>query len=116
LLWKTAGWYSFSVFLSRDGRHLIRIGNWPQGDRPKSDDLAIAFYDSGSLVKSYSTLDLLKDPSVVPKSVSHYQFLGDGRTGFFDGEDGKDGLFRISLIDGTFSLFRVKDGSVVAHK
>ena len=115
LLWKTAGWFAWQVFLARDGRHMIRLGGWPRGDKPKAEDLAIAFYDAGVLVKSYSTLDLIKDAAAVPKSVSHYQFLGSGRTAFVDDGDAKDALFRMSLADST-CVFRVSDGGLVSQR
>jgi hypothetical protein len=54
-LYKVTGWYSYQVFLSNDGKYLIRMGNWPAG-MPKAADLAIAFYVDGHERKRYSTL------------------------------------------------------------
>src|SRR5262245_31848410 len=59
LVWQTNGWYADDAFLSDDGAYLVRLGNWPSGDKPKASDLAIAFYKSGALLKSYSTADLI---------------------------------------------------------
>ena len=71
-LYRTKGWYSFEVFVSRDGRNLVRMGPWSVGSEPSKDDLAIAFYKDGKLLKQYSTEELVKDESKVIASVSHY--------------------------------------------
>jgi len=76
-LYRTAGWYSFEVFVSRDGRNLVQMGPWNSGQVPSSKDLAVAFHKDGKLVKSYSTTDLLKDPGKVSTSVSHYMWRAD---------------------------------------
>jgi hypothetical protein len=75
-LWRVAGWYSFSTFISNDGKYLVRVGNWPPGE-PSAQHLAVAFYDNGKLIKRYSPLDVLKDPAHAPRSVSHYRWLKD---------------------------------------
>ena len=74
VIYTVSGWYSYRVFISNDGKYLIRMGDWPSGT-PKAEDLAIAFYVDGQQKKSYSTLDLLKEPSKVPRSISHYRWL-----------------------------------------
>lgn len=87
-----------------------------------SEVLASAFYDGGKLVKSYSTLDLLKDFAAVPRSVSHYQFVGQGSTSFYDDKkaadvrSGQDALFRLPLVDGTTCVFNVADGRLVSQR
>ena len=45
------------------------------GSEPKKQDLAVAFYRQGKLIKQYSTADLVKDKSKVRKSLSHYMWL-----------------------------------------
>lgn len=107
--WRTAGWYAFSVYLSFNGRHLVRIGNWPRGHAPSKDHLAIAFYDGGKQLATYSTLDVIRDPSRVQPSVSHYSFrkrvIGFDTTGT---------RFAIEMIDGVTWTFDVTTGRVVA--
>lgn len=71
-LYRTDGWYSFQVFVSRDGRHLVRMGLWSVGHEPAKDDLAVAFYEDGKLLKEYSTADLVKDITKVVPTTSHY--------------------------------------------
>jgi len=75
-LYRTKGWYSSEVFISRDGRYLVRMGPWNQGSKPSKDDLAVAFYKDGKLIKQYSTEEMVKDKSKVDRSVSHYNWRG----------------------------------------
>lgn len=42
VVYMVSGWYSYRVFISNDGKSLIRMGDWPSGT-PKSSDLAVAF-------------------------------------------------------------------------
>jgi hypothetical protein len=74
-LWRTQGWYSTEVFLSNDGDFLVAMGPWNGGSEQKKEDLAVAFYRKGQLMKRYSTADLIKDKSKVGKSLTHYTWL-----------------------------------------
>jgi len=71
-VWRTSGWYAFEVFITDTCDYLVRMGNWADGRQPSSEDLAVAFYNKGQLMKEYSTSDLVKDHSSVQSSVSHY--------------------------------------------
>jgi hypothetical protein len=53
-------WYALRMHLAcGDGNPvLIRIGPWPRGSRPSQDDLGIAFYRAGRLVRTHSMLDI----------------------------------------------------------
>lgn len=101
LLWPV-DWYAFQVYVSSDGRHLVRMGNWPVGspllpekkfdpseilrkvhhkeplgpsvNQEALSQLAIAFYDKGTLIKKYSIGDLIQRPAELPTSVSHFQW------------------------------------------
>lgn len=121
LLWKTKGWYSFSVFVSDNGRHLVRMGLWSSGDRPSQEDLAVAFYTDGKLVKSYSTKDLVSDPSKIERSVSHYEWyqviIGlHSRAGINDPFGGEPDTFSlITLADETFS-FDIASGKIISEE
>lgn len=113
LLWKTEGsWYAQTTFLSEDGRYLIRIGNWPRGRKPSKDHLAIAFYDNGKLLKRYSTLELIKDPSQVETSVSHYAFYHDPPG--FTAPHAK--TFLLTTIDGIAYTFNITTGEIASTK
>lgn len=117
LIWKTDGWYAYTVFLSYNGSDLVRIGNWPAGSVPSADHLAIAFYHDGVLVKSYSTADLIKDASKVEPSVSHYDFARPDSLKLVDlgGQPVVEG-FQLTTVDGVEYLFGVANGSIISWK
>ena len=74
-MWKTSGWYAWRVFLSDDGHYLVRMGPWHRGRQAKKEDLGVAFYKDGLLLKEYSVVDLLKGPTQIARTVSHYFWL-----------------------------------------
>ena len=61
LLWKTEGWFSWNTHLGAAGRILVRIESFFESGLPSTEDIGIAFYDKGKLVRSYSTKEILKD-------------------------------------------------------
>jgi hypothetical protein len=109
-LWSVSGWYAFSTYVAYDSRYLVRMGNWPPGE-PSKEHLAIAFYESGKLIRSYSTLDLLKNPAGVPKSVSHYQYLKEV-IGFKEDL----GKFTIRTVEDVEYTFDIRTGNIVSEK
>ena len=70
-LW-TVDWYSFRVNISSDGKYLIRWGDWPIVS--DYDALAFAFYENGQEIKRYVVKDLVASPSLIPETVSHYEW------------------------------------------
>jgi hypothetical protein len=68
-LW-TVEWFAHEVYISSDGRHLIRMGPWPSS----SDELAVAFYEDGRLLCEYRIYQLVSDPLSLPHSVSHFEW------------------------------------------
>lgn len=110
IIWKTTGWYSRFVYLSDDIKYLVRIGDWPRGKKTKDTDLAIAFYNNGILVKSYSTKDLIKFPKAMPLTVSHYTFLRE-IIGFESSQN-----FSIVTSDNIEYKFDVTNGKILAQK
>ena len=76
----TFDWYSAKLFLGCGGGpygdvrglSVVRLGPWARGHQASSNDLAIAFYFGGKLVKQYSTLDIAGAPDNVRASKSHY--------------------------------------------
>ena len=108
VLWETSGWYAFRVFLSTDGQHLVRLGNWPRGRTPAAKHLGIAFYDRGKLTRKYSSKELICDHTKVRPSKSHYRFL-DKVIGF----DAEEKRFTVIAVDKTRWTFDVKTGEVV---
>jgi hypothetical protein len=116
MLYRTEGWYADEIFLSRDGRYLVRMGPWARGRAPAKDHLAVAFYRDGKLLKQYSTAELVKDASKVRASVSHYFWRADEAEGSEAGGAPKlwhgDLLFTLTTIDRIEYAFRLTDGSI----
>ena len=78
-------WFSQTLFVRcgpADHIIVVRLGPWHRGHDPKEDHLAIAFYRGGTLVRSYSTLEIAGGEEAddggfsryrnVSASVSHY--------------------------------------------
>ena len=78
-LW-TVDWYAFSVYVSSDGSHLVRMGSWPKimpnGDA-NLDQLAFSFYENGRLKRHYMISDLMTNAAVVEASDSHFNWIKD---------------------------------------
>lgn len=111
-LYRTEGWYAFEVFLSPNGKYLVRLGDWHRR-APAKDHLAVAFYRDGKLIKQYMVLDLLKDPSKARATVSHYFWRPD------EAGDGPkpeladwDLSFSLQTVDGWEYVFDLKTGTI----
>jgi hypothetical protein len=124
-LWQTDGWYSLKVFLSEDGSYLVRMGPWNLGQEPSKNDLAVAFYKDGNLLKQYSTTDLVKDKTKVVRSASHYAWLASDiqrEKQIFSGkkihdEESEPSLFldntlHLKTCDDIVYIFDVKTGDI----
>lgn len=70
----TFDWYSPEIYITGwgGGVSIVRMGPWPRGDKVTSNDLAVAFYHDGELLRRYSTLDIVGEENSVSISVSHY--------------------------------------------
>ncbi len=70
----TYDWYSAQIYMSGANRKvsIVRFGPWSNGHQASHTDLALALYYDGQLLKSYSTLDIVRQPENVETSVSHY--------------------------------------------
>lgn len=120
-VWSVSGWFSPEIYLSDDGKHLIRVGPWSKGHEPEAGDLAVAFYQNGKLLKSYSTADLVRRPGAVLASVSHYDWLARAR----DAERGEsnpdsklrlvgDRVFHLKTCDQIKYQFDVTTGKIIS--
>jgi hypothetical protein len=79
-LW-TVDWFAFRVNISSDGKYMVRWGDWPIIHY--YDAMALEFYDNGQMIKSYAVKDLVASPSLLPETVSHYEWE---ETSSFDSE------------------------------
>ena len=107
VLWRVSGWYAFSTFISNDGKYLVRMGNWSPRE-PSAEHLAVAFYENGRLIKRYSPLDVLKDPTHAPRSVSHYRWLKDLPAFYKETE-----MFSIVTVENIEYTFDVTTGKIL---
>lgn len=125
-MWRTDGWYSLEVFLSEDGSHLVRVESEILGHEPSCNDLAVAFYENGKLLKQYSTADLVRDKTKVVATVSYYRWQAsdvDRRQEMVSGVKVKDELaeprllwwektFRLKTCDGIVYVFDITTGNI----
>lgn len=94
-IWTTEGWYSQRIFVVQWGAAskldvlspiLIRIENRHEFDKPSSDHLAVSFYRKGKMFKSYSTKELIKDPSRLLVTPGAYYWLATEPSELGEGE------------------------------
>jgi hypothetical protein len=106
-LW-TVDWYDHEedIYVFADGQHLIRRGPWASN----MSDLALAFYENGKLLQSYSIADLVEDESRLPHSVSHFKWAAD-----ISFNDSRNQLI-VETYDGQRYVFEVKPGRVSKQK
>jgi hypothetical protein len=76
-------WFSQRIFLECNvatgdgpvGLSVVRFGPWSRGREARAQDLALAFYRGGRLLRRYSTLDIAGRASNVSASESHYMVI-----------------------------------------
>jgi hypothetical protein len=125
-LWRTDGWYSLKVYLSEDGKHLIRLERRNLGKEPSGNDVGVAFYDEGKLKKVYSPMELVKERGKIVNEDGHYGWLAIDvlrENSLFSGKKNEDGTaeprlawedntFRLKTCDSIVYVFDVKTGDI----
>lgn len=107
--WETSGWYAYEGFISDDGRYFVSLD--PHScDQEKHTDIAVAFYDRGTLLKQYRVCDLIKDPASLSDSVIYYQWR-PFKQSFSDRISNHN--FCLTMIDKTRYLFDVETGDII---
>ena len=101
-LW-TVPWYSFTVYPSSDGSHLVRIGPWASS----VEQLALSFYSNGVEIKQYAIRDLVKDQSRLRYTVSHLFWMAEHQY------DDKNQLFHLKTVDGVTYTFSIITGEII---
>ncbi|WP_162926377.1 hypothetical protein [Teredinibacter purpureus] len=112
-LWEVQGWYAFQVYLSNEAEYLVRMGNWASGKKPSKEDLAVAFYHKGVLLKEYSTADLIKIKRSVQRTVSHYFWRSDDQE--FPKMEYKN-KFLLKTIENRLYTFDISTGEIIEEK
>lgn len=115
---ETYAWYSGRIYLQRltrmpDGQFAISVvqfGPWARGQHANADDLALAFYARGALLRIYSTLDIAGSPERVAGSVSHYEVFKS-----VEGYElnGSLSAFAAMTVDGRRLLFNPATGDLL---
>ncbi len=76
---QTYPWYSPRIFLEgftgAQTVYVVQLGPWHRGHKASDEHHAIAFYKNDTLLKKYSTLDIVGSAENVSFSVSHYTVL-----------------------------------------
>lgn len=101
-LW-TVSWYAFTVFPATDGDHLVRIGPWASS----TEQLALSFYSKGVEIKRYLIKDLVKDPSRLRNTVSHFFWIAENHY------DDKTQQFHLKTMDRKEYKFSILTGEIL---
>lgn len=74
-LW-TMGYVSWrqGITVANDGRHIVVWGGWPTQYEGYANE-AFSFYEDGLLTATFRVKELVVDPTRLPHSVSHYEWL-----------------------------------------
>jgi len=102
-LW-TVDWYSFSVEISSDGKHLIRNGPWAR----TSDQEAVSFFNNGKLLRTYKINELVDFPFLMPASVSHFRWSYEKTL------DEQNNIYSIATLHGELYKFDIKSGDIIS--
>lgn len=71
-LW-TVKWYAFNTIPHIEGKYLVRMGPWASN----VNQLAVAFYENGKLIKEYMIKDLVGNSDKLARTVSHFFWRKD---------------------------------------
>lgn len=116
----THPWYAQQLFLECNAAAagkpvavaVARIGPWHRGRRATANDLAIAFYHGGKLVRQYSTLDIAGSPDNLSASMSHFRVFE--HTDGYHWRSGNEYVFHARTTDGRHLAFDAASGERVA--
>lgn len=109
LLYTTHGWYSFTVLLSADGRHLVRTGPWPRYNWPPEETPALVFYTDGVEMRRYVVADLVQDLTNLEFSVSHYSWGGHLQWT----NEGWESTVQVETVEDRTIVFDIASGQII---
>ena len=98
----TVDWFSYKVYLSKNGRYLVRMGPWASS--PSNE--AFSFFADGKLLKTYKVEDIVRDVAALPHTVSHFEW--EKNTGLDDAA----GTFNASTLEGGDFIFDLATGEI----
>ena len=100
-------WYAHQVYVSDDGRYLVRMGPWAAW----LGELAVAFYENGRLLKAYVIAELFSDISDLSPPVSGYILLN-----LESSYDPSSNRLTIETTSNDIHTFDVTTGKIVSSK
>ena len=117
----THDWYSQRIYLECNvaagdgpvGLSVVRMGPWARGQQARAEDLALAFYRNGKLLRRYSTLAIAGRPDRVRASVSHYVVI-DSILGY-QWVDSNQYQFVLRTVDGRRLIFDPATGERITR-
>lgn len=98
----TVDWFSYKVYLSKNGKYLVRMGPWASS----GSNEAFSFFADGKLLKTYKVEDIVRDVAGLPHSVSHFEWKKN------TGLDDAAGTFRASTLEGGDFIFDLATGEI----
>ena len=107
ILWRTSGWYSYEVFISRDGRYLARLGGLCSECKSPDNYLAISFYKDGRFIRRYSTNQLVRD-SLAAKGALGFNRWPIESVKF----DSSSNEIYLTTIDNVYYVFDISTGGI----
>ncbi len=118
----TFDWYASEIYLNcvvgraddQLGVSVVRLGSWARGPRATADQMAIAFYFRGVLVRQYSTLEIAGSPENVSRSVSHYTVIR--RIDGYHEQRGNFSTFEVLTTDGRMVTFDPTTGAILSTR
>lgn len=103
----TIDWYAYAVYVSSDGKHLVRMG---RGNHGYGFALATAFYNEGKLVKEYLIKQLVADPLSLPTSTAGVHWIGK-----VEFDDHKK-ILKLKTRSNEKYVFNIKTGAMIEGK
>jgi hypothetical protein len=101
-LW-TVYWYSYKIYLSSDGKHLVRTGGWAS----QETDEAFSFFNEGKLIKTYRVNELISYVSALPHSASHFQWEKETKL------NDKENMLEVTTLEGGKFSFNLENGEII---
>lgn len=98
----TVDWFSYKVYLSKNGKYLVRMGPWASS----GSNEAFSFFADGKLLKTYKIEDIVRDVAGLPHSVSHFEW--EKNTVLYDAA----GIFSASTLEGGDFIFDLATGEI----
>jgi hypothetical protein len=114
----TLPWYSSQIHIQCQvvpgyaAISVVRMGPWAQGYQARAQDLALAFYHDGRLVRQYSTLEIAGRADNVSRSSSHYTVIR--RQGWSQQPAGSLPSFEVETEDKRRLTFDPATGNILA--